>query len=250
MEHYKPVMSFGPAAAARDVATARGEENEIVAFLTEMARGRACLELAVGTGRIAVPLAKTGLDVDGVDLSEDMLSALQTRDGADNVNAVHGDMTEASFDRTYGLVYLVHNSLFNLLTQAEQVRCFQNAARHLDDDGAFVVEAAMPTPLVRSVDGQFVQAAPLSIDSCELDVRRYDAVTQTLEGTRVSLSADGIVSTPIVLRYAWPSEIDLMAHIAGLTRIDRWGGWNDEPFSDKSDRHVSVYRRIEDSAES
>ena len=243
MENYEPTLSFGPAVAANDVATTRGEEADIVAFLSGIARDRRCLEFAVGTGRIAVPLAKSGLGVDGVDLSADMLAALETRDGADLIGTVHGDMSEVSFDRTYGLVYLVHNSLFNVLTQDGQVRCFQNASRHLDDDGVFVIEATMPTRFVRAPEGQSLKVAAVSIDSLEVNARLYNPATQTIEGTRMRLSTDGIVSWPIVFRYAWPSEIDLMARIAGLILVDRWGGWNGEAFTSTSDRHISVYGR-------
>jgi len=250
MENYEPAMSFGRAIAANDVATARGEESDIVGFLSRIARGRSCLELAVGTGRVAVPLAKTGLEVDGVDLSAEMLAALQTRPGADLVNTFHGDMISASLGRPYGVVYLVHNSLFNLLTQDDQVRCFQNAAKHLDGDGVFVVEAAVPTRSVRSVESESVRATSVSIDSCTVEARKYDSVTQTLESTRMRFSPDGIVSVPIVFRFAWPSEIDLMARIAGLVLVERSGGWNAEPFTDRSDRHISVYGRIGDSTSS
>lgn len=176
MENYEPTMSFGPAVAAADVATNRGAESDIVAFLSEIARGRACLEFAVGTGRIAVPLATTGLGVDGVDLSPDMLTALHTRDGADSINAVHGDMTEVSFDRTYGLVYRVHNSLFNLLTQNGQVRCFQNAARHLDEPGCTAaaercrVAEFREDPLTSNGD----RHSPALLRGCGVILRRRD----------------------------------------------------------------------------
>lgn len=243
MENYRPEMSFGSDVAANDAATARGEEDDIVQFLARIARQRSCLEFGVGTGRIAVPLAQTGCAVDGVDLSADMLAALRTRSGADQVHAVLGDMTTTTFEKTYGLVYVVHNSLFNLLHQDDQVRCFENAAKHLDDEGVFVVEAASPAPLLRLTDGQFVHAASVEVDSCELDARRYDAVTQTLEGNRMRLSAEGFESRPIVLRYAWPSELDLMARIAGLVLLDRRGGWNGEPLTDRSERHISTYGR-------
>lgn len=143
----------------------------------------------------------------------------------------------------YRLVYLVFNTLFNLLKQDEQIRCFENVAGRLTGDGVFLVEAATPDSLYRLHDSQYVDAEAIGVDHVRLDVARYDPVTQLLSESHVALSAKGISVNPIVTRYAWPSELDLMARIAGLRLKERWGGWQREPFTATSTRHVSVYGR-------
>jgi hypothetical protein len=143
----------------------------------------------------------------------------------------------------YRLIYVVYNTLFNLLTQEEQVRCFENVAAHLTADGVFVVEAFVPTFLTRLRDDQYVDAESIAVDEVWLDVGRHDPVKQRLVESHVSLSAKGVRVFPIVCRYAWPSELDLMARIAGLRLADRWAGWNGEEFTSTSKRHVSVYTR-------
>ena len=141
------------------------------------------------------------------------------------------------------MIFVVFNTLFNLLTQDDQVRCFQNVAAHLTDDGLFVVEAFVPTSLSRLRQDQYVDAEAIGVDEVRLDVARHDPVTQRLEESHVHLSREGVRLYPIVTRYAWPSELDLMARIAGLRLKDRWAGWNREPFTSTSSTHVSVYRR-------
>jgi hypothetical protein len=146
-------------------------------------------------------------------------------------------------DGSYRLIYVVFNTLFNLLSQEQQVRCFCNVAAHLTVDGAFVVEAFVPTFLTRLRDDQYVDAEAVEVDSVWLDVGRHDPVAQRLDETHVHLTRDGVRLYPIVTRYAWPSELDLMARIAGLGLKERWGGWGREPFTSASPLHVSVYGR-------
>jgi len=141
------------------------------------------------------------------------------------------------------LIFVVWNTLFNLLTQDDQVRCFKNVADHLTADGSFVVEAFVPAFLYRLRNDQYVEAEAIRVDEVQLDVLRHDMTTQMIEESHVSLSAAGVRLTPVVQRYAWPSEIDLMARIAGLRLKSRWGGWNREPFNSTSSIHVSVYGR-------
>jgi O-methyltransferase involved in polyketide biosynthesis len=144
---------------------------------------------------------------------------------------------------TYRLIFVVANTLFNLLTQDEQVRCFENVAAHLTDDGAFLIEAFRPDFLYRLRDHQYVDAEAIEIDQVRLDVARHDPMTQLLEESHVLLSREGVRLNPIVTRYAWPSELDLMARIAGLRLKERWAGWNREPLTSTSRNLVSVYRR-------
>jgi hypothetical protein len=141
------------------------------------------------------------------------------------------------------LIFVVWNTLFNLLTQDDQVRCFANVAAHLTDDGAFVVEAFVPAFLYQLHRQQYVETEAIEVDEVRLDVLRHDAATQRLEESHVSLSRAGVRLHPVVQRYAWPSEIDLMARLAGLRLQGRWGGWDREPFTSSSSVHVSVYGR-------
>jgi SAM-dependent methyltransferase len=236
MEGFDPATSFGEETSRRyDTEDTRGDEEETVAFLARLAAGRHALEFAVGTGRIALPLVAAGVRVDGIELSPHMVDRMREKPGGAEIPVTHGDMSRVSTGRTYGLVYLVYNTIGNLLTQEDQVRCFENAARHLADDGVFVLECRP--------DREFVDAEVVDVDHVVLGVRRYDPITQILDTNHVHIGADGVIMSPIRLRLAQPAEFDLMARIAGLSLRDRWAGWNDEPFNASSWRHVSVYAR-------
>jgi SAM-dependent methyltransferase len=242
VENYEPVMSFDEDVAARDIQFVRGDEAVAVAFLEQLARGGQALELAIGTGRIAVPLAARGVHVDGIDLSPAMVAKLRERPGGDQLSVTIGDFADVPVEGTYRLIFVVFNTLFNLLTQDDQIRCFENVAAHLTDDGSFLVEAYVPTFLHRLRSDQYVDAESIAVDEVGLDVLRHDSVTQRIEENHVSLSREGIRLNPIVQRYAWPSELDLMASMAGLRVKERWDGWQREPFT--STRNcVSVYGR-------
>jgi SAM-dependent methyltransferase len=242
MEHYEPIMSFdAEVAGSYDDAVAHGDETETVDFLERMAHGGPALELAVGTGRIALPLADRGIRVDGIELSPEMVAQLRAKPGGDRISVTLGDMADVPVGGTYALIYIVFNTLFNLLTQDEQVRCFENVAAHLTADGSFVVEAVVPDFLHRLGDGQYVDAEHIGVDHVVLDVGRHDPVAQRLDESHVYLSRHGIRLHPIVTRYAWPSELDLMARIAGLRLKERWAGWNGEPYVATSENLVSVY---------
>jgi SAM-dependent methyltransferase len=243
VERYEPIMSFGEEAAEIYDDVPRGDEAATATFLEELAGGGPALELAIGTGRIALPLAARGIHVDGVDLSPAMVAKLRAKPGGDEISVTMGDFAEVPVAGAYRLIYLVYNTLFNLLTQDDQVRCFENVAAHLTEDGSFVVEAFVPTSLTRLRDDQYVDAEAIGVDEVRLDVGRHDPVTQRLDESHVHLSRDGVRLYPIVTRYAWPSELDLMARIAGLRLKDRWGGWEREPFDSGSRRHVSVFGR-------
>lgn len=243
MDDYDPMTSFGEETAATYDDHPRGDEGAAVAFLAGLADGGPTLELAVGTGRIALPLAEQGVRVAGIDLSPEMVARLRAKPGGDRIDVTMGDFADVPVTGQYRLIYVVFNTLFNLLTQDDQVRCFQNVADHLTDDGAFVVEAFVPTFLHRLRDNQHVDAESIAVDEVWLDVGRHDPVGQRLEETHVELRRDGVRLFPVVCRYAWPSELDLMARIAGLRLAHRWGGWSREPFTADSRLHVSVYRR-------
>jgi SAM-dependent methyltransferase len=244
MENYEPAMNFGEDVAAYyDDVVQRGDEEAAATFLERLARGGAALELAIGTGRIALPLAARGVRVDGIELSSAMVARLQAKPGGDELSVTLGDYADVAVEGRYRLIFVVFNSLFNLLTQDDQVRCFENVAAHLTDDGSFVVEAFVPGYLHRLRDDQYVIAEGISVNEVRLDVALHDVTTQRLEKNHIALTTSGIRLMPIVLRYAWPGELDLMARIAGLRLKERWGGWNEEPFTSASRAHVSVYGR-------
>jgi SAM-dependent methyltransferase len=244
MEGFDPKTSFGYETSKRyDAVETRGDEDETVAFLAQLAGHRDALEFAIGTGRIALPLTRAGVQVDGIEQSSHMVDRLREKPDGENLHVVIGDMARAGTGRKYGLVYLVYNTIGNVLTQDDQVRCFENAARHLIHDGVFVLECRVPTAPARP-GHQFVNAERVAAGHVTLDVGRYDPVTQLLEENHVRISADGISLGAISLRLANPPEFDLMARIAGLRLRDRKGGWHGEPFTASSWRHVSVYELV------
>ena len=243
MKNFEPSMSFGKDVAERYDDVPRGDEVEAVAFLEKLAGPGPALELAVGTGRIALPLADRGIRVDGVDMSPAMVDQLRAKPGGDRISVTIGDFADVPVSGTYRLIYVVFNTMFNLLTQEDQVRCFENVAAHLTDDGSFVIEAGVPSYLYRLRSDQYVDAEAIGVDEVRLDVARHDPVKQILEESHVSLSREGVRLNPIVSRYAWPSELDLMARLAGLRLKERWGGWKREPFTSTSSNCVSVYGR-------
>jgi Methyltransferase domain len=210
-----------------------------VEMLAELAGGGAALEFAIGTGRIALPLAERGVRVVGIDNSEAMLARLREKPGAERIEALAGDMAATRVDGDFTLVYLVFNTIFNLTTQDGQVACFENAAAHLGSGGRFVIEARVPE-LQRLPLGQTV--LPWRADPSGLSFYVYDVVTQRLGGQHFYVEDDGrLQPSPTEMRYAWPSELDLMARIAGMRLEHRWGGWRREPFTRLSPAHVSVY---------
>ena len=245
MEGFDPMTSFGYETSKRyDALETRGDEEETVAFLAQLAGQRDALEFAIGTGRIAVPLARAGIPVDGIEQSQDMIDRMREKPGGENVRVVIGDMARAGTGRKYGLVYLVYNTIGNLLSQDDQVRCFENAARHLTDDGVFVLECRVPIAPARA-GHQFVNAERVAAGQVTLDIGRYNPVTQLLDENHVRISADGISLGAISLRLANPPEFDLMARLAGLRLRHRTAGWHGEPFTASSWRHVSLYEPVD-----
>jgi SAM-dependent methyltransferase len=225
-----------------DATVRRADTSDTVAFLADLAKGGPALELGIGTGRIALPLAERGMVVDGVDISPEMVDRLQEKPGGDGLAVTIGDLADVPVSGTYRLVFVVYNSICNLGSQDEQVRCFQNVAEHLTEDGVFVVEGYVPLAewLQR---GQYVEAEAVAADSVRLDVCRVDAVHQVLNENHVVLSAAGVSVYPTVTRYIWPSELDLMARLAGLRLIERWATWTCAPFTGESSHYISVYGR-------
>jgi SAM-dependent methyltransferase len=212
-----------------------------VELLAELAGDGAALELGIGTGRIAVPLAVRGVPVHGIDLSEAMVERLRAKPGAERIEVTIGDFATARVDGTFSVAYLVYNTINNLTTQDEQVACFQNVAAHLEPGGCFLIEVGVPA-LQRLPPGETFR--PFDVSENHLGFDEYDVVSQGLISHHY-WKVDGTFersSTPF--RYVWPSELDLMARLAGMTLRDRWSGWNREPFTSESKKHVSVWQKV------
>jgi len=243
MTEFDPAKGFGPEVAAQYDDQPRGDEADGAAFLADLAVDGTALEFAIGTGRMALPLVGHGIRVDGIELSPAMVEHLRAKPGGADLDVTIGDMSKVDLRRRYPLVYLVFNTIFNLLTADDQIRCFENAARHLTDDGVFVVETAIPSAWVKPDRHDYVGVEHVGVAEVALDVCRYDPVTQLLEENHVRFGATGITMSPITCRLVTPGELDLMARLAGLRLVDRVQDWRRNPFSATSQAHVSVYGR-------
>jgi SAM-dependent methyltransferase len=211
-----------------------------VSLLAELAGSGRALEFAIGTGRIGVPLSRRGVPVHGIELSRAMVARLAAKPGGDAVAVTIGDMATTRVDGTFTVAYLVFNTINNLTTQDAQVACFRNAARHLSPGGCFVIETAVP-PLRRLPPGQDIQGYRASPD--RIVSYSFDHATQNYSGHYVEFAGGAGEYRTVPFRYVWPSELDLMAQIAGLRLRERWAGWNREPFTTDSRSHVSVWSK-------
>ena len=213
------------------------DAEQVADVLANLAGGGRALELAIGTGRIALPLAGRGVDVHGIDASEAMVAKLRSKPGGDAVTVTMGDFADVPVQGRFSLVYVVFNTIFALLTQEDQVRCFQSVATHLTDGGVFVLEAWVPDPS-RFVRGQNVEASVVETDVVGVTFSRQDTVSQHVRSVAMAIENGRVVQRPVEIRYAWPSELDLMARLAGMRLRERWGGWDGEPFTSSSGSHV------------
>lgn len=215
-----------------------------VDLLKELGGSGPVLELGIGTGRIALPLVRKGVEVYGIDASEAMVEKLQSKPGGESIPVTLGDFAEVGVEERFSLVYVVFNTFFALLTQEDQVRCFANVAGRLEAGGTFVFEAFVPD-LSRFTFGQITQTRHVGSDEVVIEYSRHDPVRQRVDSQNVVTREDGARLYPVSLRYAWPSELDLMARFAGLTLRARYGGWNRQPFIQASETHVSIYKKTE-----
>jgi SAM-dependent methyltransferase len=218
------------------------DEEAECALLTELAGGRRVLELGIGTGRIALPLAAGGVDVHGIDSSPAMVDRLRAKPGGDTITVTVGDMADVPVEGNFGLIFVVFNTFFMLRSQSEQVRCLQNVAGHLQPDGRFLLHAFVPDTS-RIERGQDLSVREAGLDRVRLDATTYDATAQQLDTTQVRFTEDGIRLVHAKLRFAYPPELDLMAQLAGLELEHRWGSFTRAPFGPDSAFAVSVYRR-------
>lgn len=214
-----------------------------VDVLAELAGDGSALEFAIGTGRIGLPLSERGVPVSGIELSSDMAAQLKKKPGSDAVDVTIGDMTSTRVDGTFRLVYLVFNTIGNLLSQEEQVECFRNAAAHLEPGGCFVIENIVPR-LRRLPPGETVQVfafTPTTIGFDEIDVANQRGVSH-----HIWFREDGPKTFDTPWRLVWPAELDLMARIAGMRLRSRWEDWDRSPFTGESEKHVSVWEKTAD----
>ena len=246
MESYGPETYGDRVADVYDERHAHLDPTAEVARLAELAGTGPVLELGIGTGRVGVPLAQRlatgGVELHGIDASEAMVAKLRARKGGEAIPVAIGDMRAVAAPAdSYTLIYVVFNTFFSLPDQDAQVECFANVASRLAPGGRFVLSGFVPD-VGRFDRGQRTSALRVAVDAVDIDVSLHDPVTQRVDGHHVLIRESGTRLLPVVLRYAFPSELDLMARLAGLERESREGGWVEEPFTAASDMHVSVYR--------
>lgn len=217
-----------------------GTTSAAVDLIADLAGSGDILELAIGTGRVALPLAARGISIAGFDASPEMQAKLQAKPGGADIPTHVADMADFALGQRFDFAFLIFNTLYNLTSQADQVACFQCTANHLKPGGQFLVEAFMPNREV-FVNNQAVRTRHVSFDTAWIEAVQHDPVTQNINFQRIGFTPDGIKMVPLPMRYVWPSELDLMAQLAGMTLQHRWGGWQREPFTPASDMHVSVY---------
>src|SRR5919197_821038 len=211
-----------------------------VDFLADLAGQGAALEFGIGTGRIALPLARRGIRVHGIDLSEAMVARLRAKPAAERIDVTIGDFATTTVEGRFSVAYLVFNTIMNLTTQDEQVACFRNVAAHLEPGGCFVIEVGVPS-LRRLPPGEIVRA--FQVSATRLGFDEFDVATQGLVSHHYRVLDGQLEVNSVPFRYVWPSELDLMARLAGMRLRERWSGWRREPFTSDSSEHVSVWEK-------
>ncbi len=214
--------------------------DPVVDLLVELAGSGRALELGIGTGRIALPLAQRGVPVHGIEMSKAMVARLRAKPGGEDIGVTIGDFATTTVDGTFSVAYLVFNTIMNLTTQAAQVACFRNVAAHLEPGGCFVIEVGVPG-LRRLPPGETIHAFYVSETRWGLD--EYDVANQGLTSHHFEIVDGRVERHSVPFRYAWPSELDLMAQLAGMSLRERWSGWKREPFTSDSRKHVSVWEK-------
>ncbi|MFA4987300.1 MAG: class I SAM-dependent methyltransferase [Candidatus Brocadiia bacterium] len=213
-----------------------------VQTLCELARGGKVLELGIGTGRFALPLRERGVDIHGIDASPAMVAKLRAKPGGSEIPVTMGNFADVAVEGKYSLVFIAFNTFFALLTQEEQVRCFCSVSDHLAPGGMFLVEAFVPD-LSRFAGGQAFRTVGVDDGEVRLDASLHDPMLQQVVSQHIVINENGIKLYPVNLRYAWPSELDLMAQLAGLNLKNRWANWDKSPFTASSGKHISVYEK-------
>jgi SAM-dependent methyltransferase len=215
-------------------------EADTISTLAGLAGKGEALELGIGTGRIAIPLLKAGVSVQGIDISESMVAKLKTKPGGDKIHVTFGNFADIEVDGKYSLIYIVFNTFFSLLTQEEQVRCFRNVASHLEPGGVFVIEAFVPD-MARFTTGQTTRVIKIDDNELRIDASQVEIDKQLISSQHVIFTDQGTRFYPVKIRYVWPSEMDLMAQLAHLHLRERWSNWEKASFTAQSRMHISVY---------
>jgi SAM-dependent methyltransferase len=215
--------------------------DPVVDLLAELAGTGRALELGIGTGRIALPLAQRGVPVHGIELSKAMVARLRTKPGGEDISVTIGDFATTTVDGTFSVAYLVFNTIMNLTTQAAQVACFRNVAARLEPGGCFVIEVGIPE-LQRLPPGETIRAFHVSESRWGLD--EYDVARQGLTSHHFAIVDGRLDRFSVPFRYVWPAELDLMAQLAAMRLRERWSGWKREPFTSESRKHVSVWEKV------
>jgi SAM-dependent methyltransferase len=217
------------------------DTDEAVALLAELSGGGRVLELGIGTGRLALPLRRRGIDIEGIDSSPAMVAKLRSKPGGLEIPITMGNFAELEVEGRFSLIFVAFSTFFALLTQEDQLRCFARVAAHLEPNGGFLIEAFVPD-LSRFDRGQRLETTEVEMERVRIDAARHDPVAQQIFAQHLIITEAGTRFNPVRLRYCWPSELDLMARLAGLRLENRWGGWVKQPFDAGSGKHISVYR--------
>ena len=242
MRNYGP-ETFGELNADEyDLLHNPGTTEAAIELLSEFALPGRTLELAIGTGRVALPLAERGCRIEGIEASPLMVEKLRQKPGGHGIPVTIGDMSEVKADGMFDFVFLIFNTLYNLTSQAAQVHCFRNAASMLAPGGAFLIEAFVPD-LSQFHDHRSVKPRHVGFSSLALEAAVHDPTTQRIDYQVLRVTSEGTKLTPLPMRYAWPQETDLMAQLAGMDLETRWGGWDKSDFTANSRMHISVYRK-------
>lgn len=245
-----PQEGYGPATYGDRIAEVYDEwhsvptdTDEAVGFLAGLAGEGPALELGIGTGRIALPLAARGVDVHGIDASEAMVARLRQKPGGADIPVTIADFAAVPVEGTFQLIFVAFNTLFALLTQEDQVRCFANVAERLSEGGVFVVQAFVPDVTLYN-RGSRVASQSVSTEAAVIDIGELDMATQQVTAQHVVIKDGRVTMYPVKLRFAYPPELDLMARLAGLSLRERWGSWKRDPFGSSSGQHVSVWEKV------
>ena len=222
----------------------RADVGATVDALANLAGNGSALELGIGTGRVALPLAERGIQIHGIDASEAIVTQMRAKPGGNSIPITICDFSDFSIGggKKFNLVYVVFNTLFQAISQDAQVQCFRSVAAHLADDGAFLIEAFVPDP-TRFTRNQNVSAGRVESDMVSIDISRHDPVNQLVHSQHLFVGESGVKLYPVQVRYSWPSELDLMAQLAGLRLRERWGDWQGSAFTASSENHISIYEK-------
>jgi SAM-dependent methyltransferase len=215
-------------------------DQSSMSTLVELSQGGRALELGIGTGRIALPLHHAGIEVHGIDASQAMLDKLKAKPGGESIQITLGNFADVDVEGHFDMIFVVFSTFFALFTQDEQIRCFKNVANRLTPNGVFVIEVFVPD-MARYVDNQTVRVTAIDDNNVRLEVTQVDMIKQQINSKHIYLSEEGIRMYPVKIRYAWPSELDLLARLAGLSLQHRWGTWRKDDLTNESGKHISVY---------